>query len=86
MINQHAVDYYSTLIDALIANNIIPVITLFHWDLPLYIENLGGATNPIFVDYFRDFAVVVFKSFGSRVSSRNFTLCLSLTIVLIAML
>jgi len=33
-INEEGIDYYNRLIDALISNNIRPVVTLYHFDLP----------------------------------------------------
>ena len=40
---------------------------MYHWDLPQYIQDLGGLTNPLFVDYFKLFADVLYDNFGSRV-------------------
>ena len=39
-VNQAGVDFYSNLVDELLANGIEPLVTLFHWDLPLALEEL----------------------------------------------
>ena len=44
--NQSGIDHYNQVIDDLIANDIIPMVTLFHWDTPLGLEELGGWLNP----------------------------------------
>lgn len=67
IVNQKGIDYYNKLIDALIENKIKPVITIFHWDLPTWLHNLGGFANPIIVKYFEFYANILFKNFGDRV-------------------
>jgi beta-glucosidase/6-phospho-beta-glucosidase/beta-galactosidase len=44
-------------------------VTIFHWDLPRWLNDLGGLANPLFVDYFNIFADVLFKNFGSKVKT-----------------
>lgn len=52
---------------ALKSYNIEPVVTLYHWDLPLLMHQLGGWTNPEIVDFFVDYANVCFTYFGPYV-------------------
>ena len=40
--NQKGIDFYNKVINELIKNGIEPLLTLYHWDLPLWIHNLGG--------------------------------------------
>ncbi|XP_017782709.1 PREDICTED: myrosinase 1-like [Nicrophorus vespilloides] len=68
-ISEDGVRYYNELIDKLIANGIEPMVTLYHWDVPQSIENLGGWTNRAIVDYFGDYARICFKLFGDRVKT-----------------
>jgi beta-glucosidase/6-phospho-beta-glucosidase/beta-galactosidase len=45
------------------------MITMFHWDLPQYIQDLGGLTSDAFVEYFKAYADVLFASFGDKVKT-----------------
>lgn len=42
-------------------------VTIYHWDLPQPLEDLGGWTNPIMADYFLNFSAVCFEEFGNKV-------------------
>lgn len=67
-INQIGVDYYNHLIDSLIAANIIPMVTLFHWDYPsaLY-QEYGAWLSTKSEDDFTSYASLCFSLFGDRV-------------------
>nr|XP_008515149.1 PREDICTED: lactase-phlorizin hydrolase [Equus przewalskii] len=66
-INRLGVDYYNRLIDALIASNISPMVTLFHWDLPQALQDIGGWENPSLIELFNSYADFCFQTFGDRV-------------------
>ncbi|KAE8739043.1 hypothetical protein FOCC_FOCC015462 [Frankliniella occidentalis] len=55
-------------------------VTLFHWDLPQPLQDLGGFSNELIADYFEDYADVVYKNFGEKVKwwitlNEPYTLC-----------
>ncbi|KOC69583.1 Myrosinase 1 [Habropoda laboriosa] len=66
-VSKDGVMYYHRLIDELLANNIEPVLTLYHWDHPQVIEDAGGWLNSEIVDWFGDYARIVFQEYASKV-------------------
>ncbi|XP_047004646.1 myrosinase 1-like [Schistocerca americana] len=66
-INPEGIDYYNKVIDGLIANGITPVVTMFHWDLPQTLQDIGGWPNPRLADYFVEYARVLYDNYGDRV-------------------
>lgn len=67
-VNAKGMDYYSRLVDALLKAGIRPFCTLYHWDLPQALEDLGGWPNRDLADYFADFAGILAKKLGDRVT------------------
>jgi beta-glucosidase len=66
-INQKGIDFYNKLIDTLLKYNIIPFVTLFHWDYPYELEKMGGWLNNESPKWFENYARIVAKEFGDRV-------------------
>ncbi|KAM4854175.1 beta-klotho [Thomomys bottae] len=67
-VNTKGLQYYNSLLDSLVLRNIEPVVTLYHWDLPLTLqEKYGGWKNGSMVDFFNDYATYCFQTFGDRV-------------------
>ncbi|XP_072541141.1 lactase/phlorizin hydrolase [Salminus brasiliensis] len=66
-LNKKGVDYYNRLIDGLIANNITPMVTLYHWDLPQALQDINGWDNADMIDIFNDFCDFCYETFGDRV-------------------
>lgn len=69
-INEAGVAFYNRLIDALLANDITPWVTLYHWDLPLALQlEMDGLINPEIADHFAHYAEICFERFGDRVKN-----------------
>lgn len=67
--NQEGIDYYTKLIDALLLNKIEPVVTLYHWDLPLiYQQEFGGWVDSQIVDQFVIYAKTCFELWGKKIN------------------
>ncbi len=65
--NAKGLAFYDRLIDALLAANITPWVTLFHWDLPQALQLRGGFMNRDIVEWFGDYAAIVAERLGDRV-------------------
>lgn len=68
-INQKGIDYYINVLKTLKENNIEPMVTLYHWDLPIILHQMGGWTNPITAEYFAEYSRIAFKYFGEYVKT-----------------
>jgi beta-glucosidase len=60
--------FYDRLVDDLLAAGLDPWVTLYHWDLPVPLEEAGGWPGRDVVDRFTDYAVAVHAALGDRVS------------------
>lgn len=66
-VNQKGLDFYNRLIDSCLERGINPWPTLYHWDLPQALEDLGGWTNRDIVGWFSDYTDLCARSFGDRI-------------------
>lgn len=66
-INQSGIDFYSNLVDELLKYNIIPFVTLYHWDLPQALQDEGGWENRQIIEDYVLFSKVMFEALGDRV-------------------
>lgn len=66
-INERGLDFYDRLVDALLARGIRPLATLYHWDLPVTLQDRGGWLNRDTAYAFADYAEVVTRRLGDRV-------------------
>ncbi|CAJ0582109.1 unnamed protein product, partial [Mesorhabditis spiculigera] len=66
-VNEAGIRYYRELCEELVKHGIKPIVTLFHYDMPLPLYEEGGFLNPDSIDWFTEFAEVCFKHFGDLV-------------------
>lgn len=66
-VNKEGVAFYHKLIDACHKNNIEPIVTMYHFDLPWALEKKGGWKNRATIDAFIKFSKVLFNEYGSKV-------------------
>lgn len=66
-VNEAGLAFYDRLVDELVAHNIVPVVTMYHFDLPLALYKRGGWANRATVDAFERYARVLFERLGDRV-------------------
>ena len=64
-VNQKGLDYYNRVVDELLANNITPYITMFHWDTPAGLQ--GGWQSRDTSKAFADYCGYVTKHLGDKV-------------------
>jgi beta-glucosidase len=67
-VNEPGLAFYDRLIDELLAHNIQPWVTLFHWDFPYDFFLRGGWLNPDSSRWFSDYAVIVVDRLSDRVA------------------
>ncbi len=66
-LNIPGLDFYQRLVDDLLADEIVPMITLYHWDLPQSLQDKGGWANRDTVKYYLDYAAAMFDKLADRV-------------------
>ena len=66
-VNPAGLGFYERLVDELLAAGITPMATLYHWDLPVALDDRGGWLNPDVAGWFADYATVVYKALDDRV-------------------
>jgi len=66
--NMKGIDYYSRLVDTVLANGMRPFCTIYHWDLPQGLEEHGGWPNRDLANYYADYAGILAKHLGDRIT------------------
>ena len=68
-VNPEGMDFYDRLVDGMLARGLKPFQTLYHWELPSALADLGGWTNRDVAHWFADFAEAITARIGDRVAS-----------------
>lgn len=67
-INQEGLDFYHKLIDTLLENDIVPMVTMYHWDLPKALQDeYGGWLDKKIIEDFKAYAKILFDEFHTKV-------------------
>ena len=68
-VNQAGLNFYNRLVDVLLEADIEPWVTLYHWDLPQFLQDCGGWPARLSVDAFVEYADVISRALGDRVKN-----------------
>ncbi len=66
-VNPKGIEFYNNIIDECLKYNMVPLVTMFHFDLPAALDAKGGWSRRESVDEFVNFAKVLYENFGDRV-------------------
>jgi beta-glucosidase len=65
--NEQGIDFYNRLVDELLAHDIKPYLTLYHWDLPQALQDQGGWESRDSRQWFTEYADLMTRRLGDRV-------------------
>ncbi len=66
-VNEKAVSFYNQVIDELLANDIEPFMNLYHFDMPMCMQEKGGWESREVIEAYVNYAATCFRLFGDRV-------------------
>ncbi len=66
-VNDKGIKFYDDIINECLKYNIIPLVTMFHFDMPHELDKLGGWSKRDSIDWFSDYAKLLYESYGDRV-------------------
>ena len=66
--NQKGLDHYARMVDTMLEAGIRPFCTMYHWDLPQALEDQGGWPNRDLAGYYADYAGILGKHLGDRIT------------------
>jgi beta-glucosidase len=68
-VNKQGLQFYHRLIDACLALNMVPFVTIYHWDHPYVLEQEGGWTSPLMLKWFSRYTKICAEHFGDKVKN-----------------
>ena len=68
-VNPKGIQFYHDVIDELLRQGIEPMITLYMWDLPQKLQDIGGWANREVTDYYERYARLLFREYGGKVKT-----------------
>ena len=66
--NPKGLDFYSRMVDTVLEAGLRPFCTMYHWDLPQALEEKGGSPNRDLANFYADYATILGKHFGDRIT------------------
>jgi beta-glucosidase len=68
-VNTEGLDFYDRLVDGMLERRIKPALTLYHWELPSPLADLGGWRNRDIAEWFADYTDILCRRIGDRIWS-----------------
>lgn len=68
IVSEEGIRFYSDLVDALLAAGIEPIVTIYHWDLPLWVHKKGGWLSEKIIPLFNEYTKTAVDALSDRVS------------------
>jgi beta-glucosidase len=68
-VNAQGLDFYDRLVDGMLERGLKPAATLYHWELPSALADLGGWRNRDIANWFADYTMVLMDRIGDRLWS-----------------
>ncbi|MDG1279755.1 MAG: GH1 family beta-glucosidase [Pseudorhodobacter sp.] len=68
-VNGEGLDFYERLVDGMLERGLKPAATLYHWELPSPLADLGGWRNRDIANWFADYTEILMRRIGDRVWS-----------------
>ncbi len=68
-VSAEGLDFYDRLADGIVERGLRPNLTLYHWDMPSALADLGGWTNPDVSKWFADYSAAVIERIGDRMDA-----------------